>query len=174
MYFNMNRLKVDHIKVNYTGSIMSMKDEDKDGAKEKADDAKDNTATLISADNADINIEQNFIHLRGNLDIDDQSTKITCQEMEIRLNGDEKAAASADAKKEADEQEENLFCKKSVSKVICKNDVVYMERPKPDDPDRENRIAMSTRRLRRREGDHPHDWQSSRDAGHEQNAWRDH
>jgi lipopolysaccharide export system protein LptA len=140
-----NRLKVDDIKVNYTGSIMSMKDEDKDSAKEKADDGEEKTATLISADSADINIEQNFILLRGNVDIDDQSTKITCQEMEIRLNGDEKATASADAKKEADEQEENLFGNKSVSKVICKNDVVYMERPKADDPDGENRIAMSDR-----------------------------
>lgn len=141
-----NRLKVDDIKVNYTGSIMSMKDEDKNDAKEKADDAKDNTATLISADNADIDIEKNFILLRGNVDIDDQTTKITCQEMEIRLNGEDKAASSADAAAEkADETEENLFGNKSVSKVICKNDVVYMERPKANDPDGENRIAMSDR-----------------------------
>lgn len=136
-----NRLKVDDIKVNYTGSIMSMKDEGKDDAKEKADDGKDKNATLISADSADINIEQNFIILRGNVDIDDQSSKITCQEMEIRLNGDEKAAASDD-KANADE---NMFGNKDVSKVICKIDVVYMERPKPDDPDGESRIAMSDR-----------------------------
>lgn len=136
-----NRLKVDDIKVNYTGSIMSMKDEGKDDAKEKADDGQDKNATLISADSADINIEQNFIILRGNVDIDDQSTKITCQEMEIRLNGDEKAAASDD-KANADE---NMFGNKDVSKVICKIDVVYMERPKPDDPDGESRIAMSDR-----------------------------
>ena len=148
-----NRLKVDDIKVNYAGSLMSMKDEDKDDAKEKSDDAKekagggkDKTATLISSDSADINIEKNFILLRGNVDIDDQTTKITCREMEIRLNGEEKAAGSADAAAEkANEQEENLFGNKSVSKVICKNDVVYMERPKPDDPDGENRIAMSNR-----------------------------
>lgn len=141
-----NRLKVDDIKVNYTGSIMSMKDEDKDSAKEKADGGEEKSATLISADSADINIEKNFILLRGNVDIDDQTTKITCQEMEIRLNGEEKPAGSADAAAEkADEPEENLFGNKSVSKVICKNDVVYMERPKPDDPDGENRIAMADR-----------------------------
>ncbi len=136
-----NRLKVDDIKVNYTGSVISMKDEDKDKAKEKIDNGDDKTATLISADNADINIEQNFIILRGNVDIDDQSTKITCQEMEIRLNGDEKTAAS----EKKDEPDENMFGNKDVSKVICKTDVVYMERPKPDDPDGENRIAMSDR-----------------------------
>lgn len=142
-----NRLTVDDIKVNYTGSVMSMKDEDKDDAKEKADDGGDKTATLISADNADINIEQNLILLRGNVDIDDQSTKINCQEMEIRLNGDEKAAVSggdATAEKPG-EPDETMFGNKDVSKVICKTDVVYLERPKPDDSDGENRIAMSDR-----------------------------
>ncbi len=140
-----NRMKVDDIKVNYSGSLMSMKDEDKDDAKEKSDDGEDNAATLISADSADINIEQDFILLRGNVDIDDQSSKITCQEMEIRLNGDKKGADAADAAAKTDEQEENLFGNRSVSKVICKNDVVYMERPKADDPDGESRIAMSDR-----------------------------
>ena len=142
-----NRLKVDDIKVNYTGSIMSMKDEDKEDSRKKTDDGGDKNATLISADSADINIEQNFILLRGNVDIDDQSTKITCQEMEIRLNGDEKSAALDDnaAAEKTDESNENLFGNKDVSKVICKTDVVYMERPKPDDPDGENRIAMSDR-----------------------------
>ena len=142
-----NRLKVDDIKVNYTGSIMSMKDEDKEDSREKTSDGGDKTATLISANSADINVEQNFILLRGNVDIDDQSTKITCREMEIRLNGEEKAAASDDnaATEKTDEPDENLFGNKDVSKVICKTDVVYMERPKPDDPDGENRIAMSDR-----------------------------
>ncbi len=135
-----NRMKVDDIKVNYTGFIMSMKDEG--DAKEKADEGKDDTATLISADSADINVEQNFIILRGNVDIDDRASKITCQEMEIRLNGGKK---TADAKEETDEQEGNLLGNKSVTKVICKNDVVYMERPKADDPDGESRIAMSDR-----------------------------
>ena len=137
-----NRMKVDDIKVNYTGSIMSMKDEDKDEANEKTDEGKDDTATLISADSADINVEQDFIILRGNVDIDDRASKITCQEMEIRLNGGKK---TADAKEETDEQEGNLLGNKSVTKVICKNDVVYMERPKADDPDGESRIAMSDR-----------------------------
>ena len=154
-----NRLKVDEIKVKYTGSLVSMRDE---ANAEETDDEQpvvggDNNVTMISADKADINIERNFILLIGNVDVDDQSSKITCREMEIRLKGEdeESTSAEADAPQEEEkeetsaqdsgEQEENLFGNKSVSKVICKDDVVYMERPDPDDPEGENRIAMADR-----------------------------
>ena len=145
-----NRLQVNEIKVNYTGSLMSMKEEDKKESSDEQTDAGENQATLISADSADINIENNFILLKGNVDIDDQASKITCREMEIRLNGDKQSSAAADAADKAvpqdsGEQEDSLLGRKSVSKVICKNDVVYLERPKADEPDGENRIAMSER-----------------------------
>ena len=145
-----NRLQVNEIKVNYTGSLMSMKEEDKKKSSDKQTDAGENQATLISADSADINIENNFILLKGNVDIDDSASKITCREMEIRLNGDEQSSAAADAAdktapQDSGEQEDSLLGNKSVSKVICKNDVVYLERPKADEPDGESRIAMSER-----------------------------
>ena len=145
-----NRLQVNEIKVNYTGSLMSMKEEDKKKSSDKQTDAGENQATLISADSADINIENNFILLKGNVDIDDQASKITCREMEIRLNGDKQSSAAADAAdktapQDSGEQEDSLLGNKSVSKVICKNDVVYLERPKADEPDGESRIAMSER-----------------------------
>ena len=145
-----NRLQVNEIKVNYTGSLMSMKEEDKKESSAEQTDAGENQATLISADSADINIENNFILLKGNVDIDDQASKITCREMEIRLNGDKQSSSAADAAdktapQDSGEQEDSLLGNKSVSKVICKNDVVYLERPKADEPDGENRIAMSER-----------------------------
>ena len=145
-----NRLQVNEIKVNYTGSLMSMKEEDQKESSGEQTDAGENQATLISADKADINIENNFILLSGNVDVDDQASKITCREMEIRLNGDKPSSAAADAAdktaaRDSGEQEESLLGNKSVSKVICKNDVVYMERPKADEPDGESRIAMSER-----------------------------
>lgn len=145
-----NRLQVNEIKVNYTGSLMSMKEEDQKESSGEQTDAGENQATLISADKADINIENNFILLSGNVDVDDQASKITCREMEIRLNGDKQSSAASDAPdktaaRDSGEQEESLLGNKSVSKVICKNDVVYMERPKADEPDGESRIAMSER-----------------------------
>ena len=145
-----NRLQVNEIKVNYTGSLMSMKEEDQKESSGEQTDAGENQATLISADKADINIENNFILLSGNVDVDDQASKITCREMEIRLNGDKQSSAASDAPdktaaRDSGEQEDSLLGNKSVSKVICKNDVVYMERPKADEPDGENRIAMSER-----------------------------
>ena len=146
-----NRLQVNEIKVNYTGSLMSMKEEDQKESSGEQTDAGENQATLISADKADINIENNFILLSGNVDVDDQASKITCREMEIRLNGDKQSSAAGDdapdktAAQDSGEQEDSLLGNKSVSKVICKNDVVYMERPKADEPDGESRIAMSER-----------------------------
>lgn len=145
-----NRLQVNEIKVNYTGSLMSMKEEDQKESSGEQTDAGENQATLISADKANINIENNFILLSGNVDVDDQASKITCREMEIRLNGDKQSSAASDAPdktaaRDSGEQEESLLGNKSVSKVICKNNVVYMERPKADEPDGESRIAMSER-----------------------------
>ena len=143
-----NRLQVNEIKVNYTGSLISMKEDGKEASDREPD--AEIQATLISADSADINVENDFILLKGNVDVDDQSSKITCGEMEIRLNGNEPSSAEAAAPDKTGEQdsggqEENLLGNKSVSKVICKKDVVYLERPKQDDPDGENRIAMSDR-----------------------------
>ena len=100
----------------------------------KEDEGKEKTATMITADDADINLENNLITLTGNVDIDDQSSRITCKEMEIVLNGDKEDAPEDAAGTKAGEEEENMFGNRSVSKVLCKGDVVYLERAKPDDP----------------------------------------
>lgn len=140
-----NRVKVEDVKVNYSDSLLAMKEEDKNaGSGAEKDGAEGKTSTMISADAADINLENNLITLAGNVDIDDQSSRITCKEMEIILNGDKDSGAGNAGEAKAGE-EESLFGNRSVSKVLCKGDVVYLERAKPDDPDGKNRIALADR-----------------------------
>ena len=135
-----NRVKVRDVKVNYSDSMLAMKERNESGADKNTDGEKDQNATMISADDADINLENDLITLTGNVDIDDQSSRITCREMEIVLNGDKESAGGKD-----NDGEENMFGSRSVSKVICKGDVVYLERAKPDDPDGKSRIALADR-----------------------------
>ena len=141
-----NRVKVKDVKVNYSDSLLAMKEENgTEAAEAKEDEGKEKTATMITADDADINLENNLITLSGNVDIDDQSSRITCKEMEIVLNGDKEDAPEDAAGTKAGEEEENMFGNRSVSKVLCKGDVVYLERAKPDDPEGKNRIALADR-----------------------------
>ena len=137
-----NRVKVKDIKVNYSDSLFAMNGENENGGTEES--AKENAFTMILADNADINLEKNIVTLSGNVDIDDQSSRITCGEMKILLNGDEKEPAASDAAQQKENgEDESIFGSKNVSKVLCKGDVVYMERAKEDDPDSKNRIALA-------------------------------
>ena len=144
-----NRLKVEEIKANYKGALVSTQDEETTESASGGSEAGDEeTNTLISADNADIDIEHDSIVLSGNVDVSDPSSKVTCHEMEILLNGDKEQSSAAVSPEEAGmqdsgKQDENLFGNKSVSKVICKNDVVFVELPSSDDPNGTKRIAMS-------------------------------
>ena len=126
--------------------------------------------TEITANAADIDLENNIITLIGNVVVDDGSSKITCNKMTIYLEDDvadslvgtaEKPAdsaaqnaaepapaavsangttASEDEKNDEDDEDDE---QKNISKIVCSGDVVYRKRANPDNPKGEDQIAMS-------------------------------
>lgn len=133
-----------------------------------ASDDKEEKTTHITADAADIDLENNIITLLGNVDVDDGANKITCNNMKVFLKeeteepADENEKSAADKKDEkpapapaavaptatgkpdakADDAEEDDSPKKSISKIICTGDVVYTKRSEKPGQDQ---IAMSDR-----------------------------
>ena len=128
-----------------------------------ASDDKEDKTTHITAEAADIDMENNIITLLGNVDVDDGTNKITCNNMKVFLKEekdepadgeksagkkDEKpapapAAVAANAKTEDKaEDDEDDSPSKSISKIICTGDVVYTKRS--EKPGQEQ-IAMSDR-----------------------------
>ena len=128
-----------------------------------ASDDKEDKTTHITADAADIDMENNIITLLGNVDVDDGTNKITCNNMKVFLKEeadepddgeksagkkDEKpapapAAVAANAKTEDKaEDDEDDSPSKSISKIICTGDVVYTKRSEKPGQDQ---IAMSDR-----------------------------
>ena len=136
------------------------------------DDDEEGT-TMITASAADIDLENNIITLIGDVVVDDNSSKITCNKMTIYLAEDaadtlvgtaEKPAEAepkAEAKKEEKKDEKPQAVqadgtvekskkdddddddKKNISKIVCSGDVVYLKRANPDDPNGQDQIAMS-------------------------------
>ena len=120
------------------------------------DDEGDGT-TMITASAADIDLENNIITLIGDVVVDDNSSKITCNKMIIYLAEDaadtlvgtaEKPAEAAEPKAEAKKEEkkdddDDEGDKKNISKIVCSGDVVYLKRANPDDPNGQDQIAMS-------------------------------
>ena len=128
---------------------------------------EEETSTVITASAADIDLEHNIITLIGDVVVDDQANKITCNKMTIYLEEDaadslvgtadkpeekpvekkeEKPSAvkpgsdkddKDDGKKDDDQPDKNI------SKIVCSGDVVYMKRANPDDPNGQDQIAMA-------------------------------
>lgn len=129
-----------------------------------ASDDKEDKTTHITADAADIDLENNIITLLGNVDVDDGTNKITCNNMKVFLKeetdepaDEEKSAAGRKDEKPApapaavaangktedrDEDDEDDSPSKSISKIICTGDVVYTKRSEKPGQDQ---IAMSDR-----------------------------
>ena len=136
------------------------------------DDDEEGT-TMITASAADIDLANNIVTLIGDVVVDDNSSKITCNKMTIYLAEDaadtlvgtaEKPAEAAkpEAKKDEKKDEKPQAVqadgtvekskkddddddgdKKNISKIVCSGDVVYMKRANPDDPNGQDQIAMS-------------------------------
>ena len=133
------------------------------------DDDEEGT-TMITASAADIDLENNIVTLIGDVVVDDNSSKITCNKMTIYLAedaadtlvGTAEKPPEAEAKKEEKKDEKPQAVqadgsvekskkdddddegdKKNISKIICSGDVVYLKRANPDDPNGQDQIAMS-------------------------------
>jgi lipopolysaccharide export system protein LptA len=132
---------------------------------------EEETSTVITASAADIDLEHNIITLIGDVVVDDQANKITCNKMTIYLEEDaadslvgtaDKPEEKAGGKKEEakpvavkpadkedgkdgkkEEKKENEEPGKNISKIVCSGDVVYTKRADPDDPNGQDQIAMS-------------------------------
>ncbi len=143
-----NRLKVKDMKFNYTGdSFLPDNGRDKkDASDAKADSSK--TSALISANDADIQLEHNLITLTGNVDIDqdsDQPVRMACGRMEIVLVDDVPAASDAAAEASAPkDRKKGADSGKKASEIHCTGDFVYRKRV-GQDADGEDQIAMSDR-----------------------------
>lgn len=133
------------------------------------EDDESETSTVITASAADIDLEHDIIVLIGNVVVDDDSNKITCNKMTIYLEQDAadtlvgtadkpaedtakaKPAPAPSAIKPGDEnggkakkdEDEDEGDKKNISKIVCTGDVVYTKRADPDDPKGQDQIAMS-------------------------------
>jgi len=125
--------------------------------------------TTITASAADIDLANNIVTLIGDVVVDDNSSKITCNKMIIYLAedaadtlvgtadkpGDKEAdkedkpdpkpqAVTADGKTdEPKKKNDDDDDKKNISKIVCSGDVVYLKRANPEDPDGQDQIAMS-------------------------------
>ena len=123
-------------------------------------------STVITAGSADIDLENNIIVLIGNVVVDDKSSKITCDRMEIYLDEDaadslvgtadkpedegETAESPRDREKpddgetEADEPDEKED-KKNIKRIDCVGNVVFRKRANSDDPGEDDQIALADR-----------------------------
>ena len=130
---------------------------------------EEETSTVITASAADIDLENNVITLIGDVVVDDQENKITCNKMTIYLEedaadslvgtadkpdekqeekpsalkpGEEKKDDKASDKKD-EEEKEGDEAQKNISKIVCSGDVVYLKRADPENPNGQDQIAMS-------------------------------
>ena len=131
---------------------------------------EEESSTVITASAADIDLERNIITLIGDVVVDDQANKITCNKMTIYLEEDaadslvgtaEKPVEKADEKKEEkpsavkpgekedgkdagkEEKKEDGEPSKNISKIVCSGDVVYTKRADPENPNGQDQVAMS-------------------------------
>jgi len=87
---------------------------------------EEETSTVITASAADIDLEQNIITLIGDVVVDDQANKITCNKMTIYLEEDSAdtlvGTADKPAEKAAEKKQEKKEEKPSAVKADGKND----------------------------------------------------
>ena len=129
-----NRTKVRDMRFNYVGSSLFTEE-----AEEKTNSS---SSTLISTKDADIDLENNRITLTGEVDVDEQFNKVTCNKMVITLAEKESAE---DIDIVAASVEDELAEKKDIESIVCTGDVVFLKRSDPDESEREDQIAMSDR-----------------------------
>ena len=129
-----NRMKVKDMKFSYTGESLFSVDSD---AKEKETEKK--TTTMVSTDEADIDLERNLITLSGNVDVEEETSRITCGKMVINLK--EKVGKAEE--QAAGEKKDAVNGDKDVSEIVCTGDVVF--RKLADGPDGDDQIAMAER-----------------------------
>ena len=138
-----------------------------------ATDEDDEGVTTITASAADIDLANNIVTLIGDVVVDDNSSKITCNKMIIYLAEDaadtlvgtadkpgeaeekkaDKPAVQKEEKPQAvsadgtvqsdDDDDDEDDDKKNISRIVCSGDVVYLKRADPNDPKGEDQIAMS-------------------------------
>ena len=144
-----NRLKVREMKFCYTGdALFSMENAEKDTEKDAEKDAKKESTTMVSSNDADIDLERNLITLVGNVDVEEDANRITCGKMVIKMTEKtQKASADGERIDAASESrtQEIVDTKKDVSEIICTEEVVFRKHVNPDDPDGEDQIAMAER-----------------------------
>jgi len=135
-----NRMKVRDMKFNYTGESLLANEEGKD--EEEDEEEKEVSTTLITTRDADIDLEHNLITLLGDVNVDDDLNKVTCNKMVVTLMEKDSPEADAD-ETETDAAENDIEVKKDISGIVCTGDVVFLKRTPPDKPDGEDQIAMS-------------------------------
>ena len=130
-----NRTKVGDMKFYYTGASLFSEEQDSE------EEEKTASSTLISAKDADIDLENNLITLTGDVDVDEEFNKVTCRKMVVTL----KDKDSGNAGETASENEEDAMTgNKEISRIACTGDVVLMRRKAPDS-NGDDQIAMSDR-----------------------------
>lgn len=128
------------------------------GLQMNGDSEEEESSTVITASAADIDLENNIIVLIGDVVVDDDTNKITCNKMTIYLEEDsaDSIVGSADKPKEdnrpaaaspletaEEDDEDDDAPKKNISKIVCVGDVVFIKRAKSDNPRAQDQIAMS-------------------------------
>ena len=144
-----NRLKVKGMKFSYTGDALfsvetGEKDGNKDAEKEGNTEEKKKSVTMVSAADADIDLERNLITLAGNVDVEEDANRITCGKMVITLT-EKPAGENEEESVVVSAPREAQKTKKDVSEIVCTGEVVFRKHAAPDDPDGEDQIAMSER-----------------------------
>ena len=107
-----------------------------------------NAPTVVEAATMDIDIEHNLATLLGNVVVDDQDAKISCDKMiiylEDKVKEDEKAPKKTDGftpgKETADSDETGG---KQIDRIECYGDVVITHRKDPKDVKGKDQVATS-------------------------------
>ena len=99
---------------------------------------------MVSAADADIDLERNLITLAGNVDVEEDANRITCGKMVITLT-EKPAGENEEESVVVSAPREAQKTKKDVSEIVCTGEVVFRKHAAPDDPDGEDQIAMSER-----------------------------
>jgi len=139
-----NRLKIRDMKFSYIGESLFAEEkrqkEEKDGK-----ETESTSVTMVSTDEADIDLARNLITLSGNVDVDEESSRITCKKMVITLKEKVSEEKAGEETSGAGDKQDGMDANKDISTIVCTGDVVFRKRAEADDPDGEDQIAMSER-----------------------------
>ena len=115
--------------------------------------------TIVEAATMDIDIENNVATLLGNVVVDDQDVKITCDKMVIRLEDKQEEAqpgtekktekepnsgfSAGDAQPADDASEDDPTAGKQLKQIECFGEVVITHRADPEDKNAKDQVATS-------------------------------